>query len=499
MILIEKIAVGGFLFFLGFFMVSGFDIGDMGSPCTNGDSARVVDGKWVCSNITSTLTANSDDCGVGSYAQIVSISALGDLSLGCAADQTGNSSGTSTTTAQHKTNITEYLGEGGNASIVRSNNLTIYQIEADGFKASNFSTNYDGRADRWVLSNYTTHNDSTTAGLLLKQDESAAYKRANFTVHYTIHNASVTAGLLLKQNEGDGFKSINFTTLYEAITTRFSNGNFSSLYDARTDRMNRGNITDYLGGNGANSSLIRSDNLTQNVCIDLTGSIDLCDGNDASGGGGDTSGWNRNNETDFLGGVAANASILRAGNLTNLKISNATWANNASGVNWNQIGQMPSGFADGTDDTGVGGASGISFSAYNYTIAKYQTTSTGAFLNFLNLTLPSTGRAEVECSIWGNSSVATVGIQFELNVTGSSSQNYVGEFWTSATAKGMCSGTAVSNNCAPTASQGLGTAVHEFRLYSVRSGAGVFRIGVRAEAAGTVEIKPGSWCRVISS
>lgn len=396
----------------------------------------------------------------------------------------GGEGGSQPNTAQWIANFTSYTGD--NASIVRAGNLSLYNrsISLDSYNRSinldsyNKSINLDSYNKSIDLSGYIT----SLAGLqseasaykianetaLGRQTEASAYKKANFTEQASSFQTETPAFKNLNfstlYNTIPYFGNLNFTTLYNAIPY-FGVLNWTTLYDGRTDRWAIANFTAQVPLCSGTDKLTSADGNALTCAADVSG-------------GAGTGAWDfTNNESAVLN----NNTILRTANLTNAVCITLTGS---------------SALCDGTDATG--GGSGISFSAFNYTKGVIQTTSTTAYTSIINLTMPSSGFAEWECSIWGNASVATVGVQFEVNITGSTTQFMVQEHWTSATAKGICSGGAASVTCLPAASQGLPTAEHSFRGYSQRSGAGFLRIGLKAEAAGQVEAKAGSWCRVIT-
>jgi len=155
-----------------------------------------------------------------------------------------------------------------------------------------------------------------------------------------------------------------------------------------------------------------------------------------------------------------------------------------------------SALCDGTDATGS--ASGYNFAEINTTgIANISSSSTSVFNQIHNLTLnlPASGDVFVECVLPVVSSLATSGVQFEVNVTGGTDQNTRIQYYTSATAQAFCRSVASTMQCA-SASGAITTTDTYIQQWSRRNALGQFKIALKAEAASsTVTVEKGAWCR----
>lgn len=140
-----------------------------------------------------------------------------------------------------------------------------------------------------------------------------------------------------------------------------------------------------------------------------------------------------------------------------------------------------------------------SFSLYNFTTVDLSTaTNTVYNTSVLTLTLPASGNVMIECNLYNNASAAATAIQYTINLTGSSAQTYNQIYYSSATATGVCGSLNPSFQCNGTASAGPVITLSEINMYSARSAAGTFTIGLRSEVAGSrVKVFKGSWCRAI--
>jgi hypothetical protein len=146
-----------------------------------------------------------------------------------------------------------------------------------------------------------------------------------------------------------------------------------------------------------------------------------------------------------------------------------------------------------------GSSNGISFFKYNYTDVTYSTSGTTYItMPKLNLYLSNTGVSIIECMLFASAAATTTGVQLQVNVTGSSSQRMIIEYYSSTTALAICQGTTASLQC--NAASSSGTVVTPVRIYAytVRGGYGQFTVDLRSEVSGSsVNIHNGSWCRAI--
>jgi len=115
----------------------------------------------------------------------------------------------------------------------------------------------------------------------------------------------------LKAGINASIQILNVTGDLRGQTANFTTVNISELLVYGTINATTVNATQmYINGNAVNHSI---------TCIGLTGSADLCDGTDNTGGDPDTTDyWRRINMTDFLG---PNSSILRVLNMSNIRES----------------------------------------------------------------------------------------------------------------------------------------------------------------------------------
>ncbi len=142
------------------------------------------------------------------------------------------------------------------------------EYSSTGFDNENFTVRYDLRTDRFAIANVTAYlGDDGNASLLRTGNISNillnAFKNENFTVRYDLRTdrfalANVTAYL-----GDDGNASLLRTSnISNILLNAFKNENFTVRYDLRTDRFARENVTDYLGGADINASLLKAGNIS---------------------------------------------------------------------------------------------------------------------------------------------------------------------------------------------------------------------------------------------
>jgi ribosomal protein S6E (S10) len=140
----------------------------------------------------------------------------------------------------------------------------------------------------------------------------------------------------------------------------------------------------------------------------------------------------------------------------------------------------------------------------NRTVGQYATNITAAYQAMPNLTLnlASSGVSNIECNLLNLANATATGVQLNVTITGSTSLTTFIEYFTSDTAKAICSGTTQSVTCASASSAGTTITNTRILANSIRSGAGTFTIELKTEAAGPlgfVNITAGSWCRAVET
>lgn len=198
-------------------------------------------------------------------------------------------------TAQWIANFTSFAGD--NASIIRTPNTTGWDLSvADEYNLGNFTTNYNARTDRYGNANFTAQ----ASGF---QTETPAFKNLNFTTLYNEIPSFKNLNFTTLYNVIPYFGNLNFTTLYNAIPY-FGVLNWTNLYDGRTDRWGITNFTAQVPACSGNDFITSAD-----------GNTLIC-GTPVGGGGLPSDAYYKTNATEYLGGNGANNSLVRAGNLT---------------------------------------------------------------------------------------------------------------------------------------------------------------------------------------
>ena len=152
----------------------------------------------------------------------------------------------------------------------------------------------------------------------------------------------------------------------------------------------------------------------------------------------------------------------------------------------------------GADQTGSG--SGTSFTAFNMTTSDVSTSDNVNYVEVITLPLNSGFNLMIECNLLQDSVATGTGIQYTSVLTGTSSQRQVMEYYSSATAQAICSGTTATLTCSPSSSSGTTVAPNKLYVYGVTSSAGTFTLNVKTEASGNaVNVRAGSWCRIIET
>ncbi len=228
-------------------------------------------------NISGTLNVSSNI----TFANLIgcdSIDTDANGMLRCGADA-GASGGS--LTSDHTNNITAYFGSGWNATVLTINNVSTFRL---------------GRFSNDIVA---TSNIA-----------------ANITDY--LGGADVNASLI-------------------------KIGNLSGYDTSSSDDFNSNNFTNssYVNISVMNGKVKVDLNISQALCIALTGNADLCDGADDSG----ATAQHYSNITEFLGGSSINGSLIKTGNLSAyqlegpaFKIANATalLGTNESNSPWNQ-------------------------------------------------------------------------------------------------------------------------------------------------------------------
>jgi len=219
----------------------------------------------------------------------------------------------------------------------------------------------------------------------------AAWKRANTTDYLggTAANASLLRVGNITDILKDAYKKANFTSNLNNINDSISLWNRSSSNIFL--REITGNIG--IGTTSPNQKLVVVGTANVTAGLNVTGGLRIselasCDtiDTDAAGnfkcgsddsGAAEASGWKRANTTDYLGGTAANASLLRVGNITDIlkdawKVGNLTARiPTCSGTDklTSSDGTTFSCASDQDSDTTYSAGSGISEASEVFTVA----------------------------------------------------------------------------------------------------------------------------------
>ncbi len=187
-------------------------------------------------------------------------------------------------------------------------------------------------------------------------------------------------------------------------------------------------------------------------------------------------------------------------NIGNKKLSNVNgilnWDNiNISTTNnWNNIQNIPSGFADGIDDTG--GSSNTP--NINYTTAVVSTTSNTIYEKVLTLSLPTAAtKYIINCRMVSKGAATTTGVQYRINTTGSPSTVDI-SLSPYGSALGYA-GTSTSTNALAVATSTVTYAPSMMSGYVVTNGGtSLFSVEMKSEvSASLASINRGSWCEAI--
>jgi hypothetical protein len=240
-------------------------------------------------------------------------------------------------------NLTFFLG-GGNDSIPRYDNLTTKL--SGNYNLANFTSNYAGRLDeQFNYGNNLTRILGDNASILrtpnISSIQNGAYNKGNFTSDYA-------------ERLGEQFNYANNLTSILGENASILRANNLSLLQVESSAFKRTNLTPILD----NDTILRTGNMS--VIHNADYNLANFTSNYAS-----RLAEQFNYASNLTGILGDNSSILRTQNLSNLKVSNSTYSDNTSGINWNKINNIPSGFLDGIDDTSAGG--GTTFNLENMT------------------------------------------------------------------------------------------------------------------------------------
>ena len=176
---------------------------------TNGTLKAGINGSFYNFNTTNQfrLTAESNGC-----LQVTS-------GLVASTGSSCSSGSESTTTESIYLNITQYLGVGGNYSIIRVNNLTSYQKEADGWKIINDSIN-------WASLYASTGWDDSNTSSYLRDNSFLSLSNAT-AIGSLIQNTTINRSISLNTYTDTG----RYPNIDLDETNNFMNGNWSARFD----------------------------------------------------------------------------------------------------------------------------------------------------------------------------------------------------------------------------------------------------------------------------